>query len=113
MVSPTTVLRSAPGTPSDYSVADPFADAAVAVAPAADTVEFAFTANGPWVVVEADMPWRNGLDEVREATRRQVPELTTPGTIPPGRRLLRTAHILGTALGMWRLKEKPDRKSVV
>ena len=115
-VSPSNVLRTAPGTLTDDVVTVPAVDTVAdavatttttAIAAVADTAEFAFTANGPWLVVEADMPWRAGLDEVREATRRQVPELTTPGTIPPGRRLLRTAHILGTALGMWRLKEKP------
>jgi ubiquinone biosynthesis protein len=72
-----------------------------------DTDEFAFTANGPWNVVEADMPWRTGLDAVREQTRALVPELTTPGRIPPGQRIIRTGHILGGALLLWRIKEKP------
>jgi ubiquinone biosynthesis protein len=72
-----------------------------------DLAEFAFTANGPWVVVESEMTWRAGLDAVREATQAQVPQLTTPGKIPPAPRLLRTARILGTTLAMWRMKEKP------
>lgn len=75
--------------------------------PSADLAEFAFTAHGPWVVVESEMPWRKGLDEVREATRAQVPALTIPGRIPPASRLLRTAHVLGGALLLWRIKEKP------
>ena len=78
------------------------------VAPvSADLATFSFTDHGPWVVDEAAMPWRAGLDAVREATRNQVPELTTPGTIPPARRLVRTARILGGALLLWKLKEKP------
>ena len=64
-VSPSTVLRPAPGTPSDLSFAvashEATETAAETTAPAPDTVEFAFTANGPWEVVEADMPWRTGL----------------------------------------------------
>ena len=72
-----------------------------------DLAEFAFTEHGPWVVVESEMPWREGLDAVREATRASVPALTVPGKIPPAPRLLRTARVLGGTLLMWRIKEKP------
>ena len=126
----TTVLRQAPGTPETEPANDGVAPgngvapndgvapgngvapndgvaSSNGLSPSPDTKEFAFTANGPWVVVEADMPWRVGLDEVRAATQRQVPALTTPGKIPPGRRLLRTARVLGLTLAAWRIKEKP------
>jgi ubiquinone biosynthesis protein len=72
-----------------------------------DLAEFAFTENGPWVVVESEMTWRAGLDVVREATKAQVPELTTAGKVPPAPRLIKTARILGLALATWRIKEKP------
>ena len=75
--------------------------------PSPDLAEFAFTANGPWVVVESEMTWRAGLDAVREATKAQVPQLTTPGRVPPASRLLRTASVLGVTLAAWRIKEKP------
>ena len=75
--------------------------------PPIDTEEFAFTDNGPWVINEADLRWKVGLDGVRRRARAQVPVLTHPGFLPPGRRVIRTGRILGTALFMWRWKEKP------
>ena len=49
MNAPTpTALRPAPGTSADAS-----ADCSPM---SADLAEFAFTANGPWVVVESEMP---------------------------------------------------------
>ena len=67
----------------------------------------AFTPDGPWVIDPDAMVWRVGLDRVRARTRATVPALTTPGRLPPGPRVLRTGRILGTALLLWKLKEKP------
>ena len=53
------------------------------------------------------MAWRVGLDRVRARTRATVPTLTTPGRLPPGPRVIRTGRILGSALLLWKLKEKP------
>ncbi len=96
------VLRPAPRLTPDQELAVPTHGE-----PSPDLAEFAFTANGPWVVVESEMTWRPGLDAVREATRAQVPQLTTPGRVPPAPRLLRTARVLGATLLAWRIKEKP------
>lgn len=95
-------MNSASIAPPEQSLAD-----APASAPSSDLATFSFTDHGPWVVDEEAMPWRKGLDAVRQATRDQVPELTTPSTIPPARRLVRTARILGGALLLWKFKEKP------
>ena len=78
-----------------------------AVPVSADLATFAFTDHGPWVVDETAMRWKIALDGVRRRTRAQVPALTTPSRLPPGMRVLRTGRILGTALLLWRLKEKP------
>ena len=67
----------------------------------------AFTPDGPWVIDPDAMVWRVGLDRVRARTRATVPALTTPGRLPPGPRVIRTGRILGTALLLWKLKEKP------
>ena len=67
----------------------------------------AFTPYGPWIIEPAALTWNVGLSGVRERTRAQVPELTTPGLLPPGARVLRTGRVLGTALLLWKLKEKP------
>ena len=104
-LSPTD-LRPAPGSGGATVEGDEAAGPTNLASP--DLTEFAFTDHGPWVVVESEMPWREGLDAVRETTRASVPALTVPGKIPPAPRLLRTARVLGGTLLMWRIKEKPQ-----
>ncbi len=77
-----------------------------------DTAKFAFTDNGPWVVKESELKWAVGIDRLRERTNALVPELTTPGKLPPGLRVIRTGRILGGALALWRIKEKPKGGAV-
>jgi ubiquinone biosynthesis protein len=45
----------------------------------------AFTDDGPWVVDPDDMPWRAGIDALRERAARRVPEMIRPRRLPPGR----------------------------
>ncbi len=79
---------------------------------APDTDRFAFTDNGPWAVDEHRLSWSAGIDALRVRTNDLVPQLTTPGRLPPGRRVLRTGRILGGALLAWKLKEKSAGGSV-
>jgi ubiquinone biosynthesis protein len=65
-----------------------------------------FSANGPWVVVPDELRWRRPLAAVRAASAAEVPRLTKPGRLPPGRRALRVGRILGTALAGWYLVER-------
>lgn len=74
---------------------------------AADLVLGAFTPYGPWTLDPAKITWRVGLDRVRARTQDLVPQLTTPGRLPPGLRVIRTGRIIGGALLLWRIKEKP------
>lgn len=74
---------------------------------APDTSTYAFTDAAPWQVVDDDLKWRIGLDGVRRRTRAQVPELMKPGRLPPGLRVVRSGRVLGSALLMWRLRERP------
>lgn len=76
-------------------------------APTTDLHLGAFTPDGPWIIDPEKMAWRVGLDRVRARTRATVPTLTTPGRLPPGPRVIRTGRILGSALLLWKLKEKP------
>ena len=76
-------------------------------APTTDLHLGAFTTDGPWIIDPEKMAWRVGLDRVRARTRATVPTLTTPGRLPPGPRVIRTGRILGSALLLWKLKEKP------
>lgn len=74
---------------------------------APDTATYAFTDAAPWQVVDEDLRWRIGLDGVRRRTRAQVPELMKPGRLPPGLRVVRSGRVLGSALLMWQLRERP------
>lgn len=72
-----------------------------------DLAVAAFTSTGPWVVELDRLEWRRGLVELRARTRALVPVLTTPGRLPPGVRVVKTARVLGSALLLWRFFEKP------
>jgi ubiquinone biosynthesis protein len=50
--------------------------------------------------------WRAGLDEVRARSIAEVPALTRPSRWPPGARLLTVSRRLGTAVGLWALRER-------
>ena len=99
----TTTLRMSDEPKSD----EPKSDEPKSDEPKSDLHLGAFTPDGPWVIDPDAMVWRVGLDRVRARTRATVPALTTPGRLPPGPRVLRTGRILGTALLLWKLKEKP------
>ncbi len=52
------------------------------------------------------MPWLVGVDELRAATRREVPVLIRPRRLPPGHRVLQTALTLVPAIAGWYLGER-------
>ena len=67
-----------------------------------DLVHGCFSDAPPWTLDDPDsLPWRQGLDKVRERVRAEVPELTRPGRWPPGRRMIRVTARLGAAVGLW------------
>jgi ubiquinone biosynthesis protein len=67
-----------------------------------------FSETPPWTLDDPGaLPWRRGLGEVRAAVQAEVPLLTRPGRFPPAARLLRVSRHLGTALVLWRLRERP------
>ena len=61
----------------------------------------AFSDEPPWLVEPGAMMWRQHLDLVRSATRRQVPQLIEPSHLPPAGRMLRVARRLGSAVAIW------------
>jgi ubiquinone biosynthesis protein len=69
--------------------------------PPADLAIGSFSDDAPWVVDPEAMPWRRPVDAVRWVVRREVPELTRPRRLPPGRRVVRVGLHLGTALAAW------------
>ncbi len=71
----------------------------------------AFTDEGPWVVEPDELPWRRGLDLVRERTRQDVPVLTRRRRLPPGARVLLTGFIVARALVPWALFDRKKEQS--
>ncbi len=72
----------------------------------ADLAIGAFSSTPPWLVDPAEMPWRAGIDELRSATARTVPDLIAARRVPPGRRVLGVAYHLARALGGWYLLDR-------
>jgi ubiquinone biosynthesis protein len=75
-------------------------------APPADLVIGAFSDHPPWLVEPAAMPWLAGVDDLRAATRAEVPVLIRARRVPPGHRVLQTAFTLVPAIGAWYLGER-------
>jgi ubiquinone biosynthesis protein len=75
-------------------------------APPADLAIGAFSDHPPWLVEPAAMPWLAGVDELRAATRAEVPVLIRRRRLPPGHRVLQTALTLVPAIGAWYLGER-------
>ncbi|MGD0344859.1 MAG: AarF/UbiB family protein [Acidimicrobiales bacterium] len=76
-----------PGSPADLSVG-------------------AFSDHPPWLITPEDLPWRVGLDVVRESVRAAVPRLVRRRRFPPWRRMLRVSVVLGWAVAGWWLVDR-------
>ncbi len=72
----------------------------------ADLAIGAFSEQAPWLVDPDAMPWRQGIDQLRKATRAQVPVLLRRRRLPPGQRVAITGLYLGSALASWYLRER-------
>ncbi|HEX8803856.1 MAG TPA: AarF/UbiB family protein [Acidimicrobiales bacterium] len=84
----------------------------MAAAPS-DLVHGSFSDTPPWTLDDpAGLLWRQGLAEVRDQVRAEVPRLTRPGRWPPGPRMVRVARRLGTAVGLWAARERRAGGSV-
>ncbi len=77
------------------------ADALGASEEPADLEVGAFSSSAPWLVDPAALAWRDGIDELRAATRAEAPHLTRRRRLPPGVRVVRVASLLGRALLGW------------
>jgi ubiquinone biosynthesis protein len=71
--------------------------------PSDDLTVGAFTDRGPWVVDPGRLSWNTDLASLRQRTRAEVPRLMRRRRLPPGRRVVRVAAILGWALIRWYL----------
>ncbi|HET8617474.1 MAG TPA: AarF/UbiB family protein [Acidimicrobiales bacterium] len=72
-----------------------------------DLDQGSFSDDPPWTLDEpAALVWRQGLAEIRAQAVAEVPRLTRPSRWPPGARLLTVTRRLGTAVGLWALRER-------
>jgi ubiquinone biosynthesis protein len=72
-----------------------------------DLDQGSFSDTPPWTLDDPTaLAWRRGLGEVRARSIAEVPALTRPSRWPPGARLLTVTRRLGTAVGLWALRER-------
>jgi ubiquinone biosynthesis protein len=74
--------------------------------PPADLSMGAFSDEPPWDLSGKALPWRDNMAGLRSGTAHQVPRLLRHRALPPGRRVVLTALVLGWAILTWRLVER-------
>lgn len=71
-----------------------------------DVEHYSFEESGPFVVDPEDLPWRRDVPQLRARSRADVPGLVRRRRLPPTRRIVRVARILGTAFAGWYLIDR-------
>ncbi|HAP74556.1 MAG TPA: ABC transporter [Acidimicrobiaceae bacterium] len=75
----------------------------------------AFTDDGPWALPQpgssngGDIRWLALAADLRAAAHAEVPVLTTPSRLPPGRRVVRVVGTLGGAVVPWLWRKRRGR----
>jgi ubiquinone biosynthesis protein len=87
---------------------DPIASAAAPVAEGTpeDLELGAFSSEAPWILDLDQLPWRTAVRGLRRATAGEVPGLLARRRLPPGRRMARTARLLGPPIAIWYLRDR-------
>ncbi len=65
-----------------------------------------FSEDPPWLIDPNDLPWRDGIDVIRARTRAEVPSLVRRRRVPPAHRIVKSAWVLGRAVGGWYLVDR-------
>jgi ubiquinone biosynthesis protein len=66
----------------------------------------AFDEPAPWRVVPDAIAWRRGVDRLRERTRASVPDLVRRRAMPPARRFVEAALLVGGAVSAWAVRDR-------
>jgi ubiquinone biosynthesis protein len=75
---------------------------------APDTSWASFTDPGPWTLDREAIAWSPLAATLRRRAQHEVPALTTPGTVPPGARVVTVAARLLGAVTPWLLTKRRD-----
>jgi ubiquinone biosynthesis protein len=76
---------------------------------AADSMWGAFTEHGPWALDHDELRWLPIAARLRAAARAEVPVLTQPAKVPPGRRVVAVVRTLGGAVVPWLIAKRRGR----
>jgi ubiquinone biosynthesis protein len=60
-----------------------------------------FSETPPWTIRREELTWLPPLARVRASVRAEIPRLTQPGRVPPGRRVATVVRHLGWGVGRW------------
>lgn len=66
----------------------------------------AFTEEGPWTLQRDAIRWLPLAADLRARAQAEVPALTKPGRVPPGRRVVRVVRTLSGAVVPWLVRKK-------
>ena len=69
----------------------------------------AFTEEGPWTLQRDAIRWLPLAADLRTRAQAEVPALTKPGRIPPGRRVVRVVRVLSGSVVPWMVRKKRGR----
>lgn len=69
----------------------------------------AFTEHAPWVLQRDSISWIDVAADLRARARSEVPVLTKPSRVPPGRRVVTVVGVLGKAVVPWMLRKRRGR----
>lgn len=81
-------------------------------ATAPDLGYWSFTDVGPWVVDADNLPWLEGIDEVRRRTKLEVPRLVRRRILPPFSRMVWVGSNLLKAFGVWAVRERKKQTEI-
>ncbi len=72
-----------------------------------------FSDDPPWLLTEdVELTWMRKVPQIRDAVRRQVPELIRPRRFPSGPRAIAVTRRIGVAVATWAIKERRQGDSI-
>ena len=69
----------------------------------------AFTEDGPWTLSRDRIRWLPLAADLRAAAQAEVPSLTKPSRVPPGKRVVAVVRALGAAVVPWLVNKRRQR----